>query len=1057
LVSWWAGEGNAADSVGPNPGTLNNGVTFAPGEVGSAFSFNTTDYVSASTSGLPTGNSDRTLEMWVKANSFPSSGEAYFAGYGNFGSNNQTYHLGTTGSQLFWSQWGPGIGGPTLTANQWYHVAVTNIGNSVTLYLNGVAVGTNTVPIATPAGSSFYIGRIPGTLGDSRKLDGEVDEVSAYNRALAPSEILGIYKAGSDGKVLSPIAVDYPSVVDGSGGATTPVTFTITRTGSLSGSLTVNWTTADDTAIAGTDYTAASGAFTFADGQATQTVQVTTIDNNNFNPNLDFKLIATPSGGTPVMGLATIVNDQSITLTPATPPVTTASPPGTTVGTLMTSDANPGQSWTYSLAGTNANLFTIRGNQLLTGHSPLTAGSIPVDITATDSPLGLTYTQTVMVNVYTPITSITLQPATPALTTSSPSLTTVGTLTANDTNDGAGTLTFTITGPNASQFNIINGNTLQTATTFSTPGQINLTIQVTDALGLTSSHTVPVNVYNPITGITLQPATPALTTSSPAFTTVGTLKTSDPNNPQNLAYSLTGSNANLFTLSGNRLLTAGTFSSAGPVMVGIQVTDNLGVTYTQDVTVTVYQPITSITFQSATPPVTRASGPGTTVGTLAADDTNSGKGTPTFTVTSPNANFFTITSGGVLQSNGSLPAGNTTLTIQVVDVLGVTYSQHITFTVYQPITSLSLSNDLVTDDRPTRTAIGTLLTTDPNANSAPFTYALSGTSAGLFRVDNSTGTLETNTLFPGVTSPTNYDLTITSTDALGLSLAQGFTITVEPVVPGVTLAATTAFDPSTDTPAVSLLAAITAGHTITSWTISFGDGTSVTGANGGPGVAVTRGHAYPLLNAPYTITASVVTDQGLTFSALPVVVAAQISNTAASVIASTAYNLSGKAIDAGTLGLMTTELAILQKASVKHRRQIIQGILSSAYYRVELVRGMFLHFLNRQPTDLELGEGLSLLTLDKRGNFRLGNLLSFVLASGTNPLTGLPYSAADVKTLQKDYSTLTPAVVTLLTSADPVLFLLSTGLGGAGGGGSQSEVSALSSMLATSSFNATDF
>src|SRR5947209_8386314 len=33
LVSWWAGNGNAADSVGPNAGTLNNGVTFAPGEV----------------------------------------------------------------------------------------------------------------------------------------------------------------------------------------------------------------------------------------------------------------------------------------------------------------------------------------------------------------------------------------------------------------------------------------------------------------------------------------------------------------------------------------------------------------------------------------------------------------------------------------------------------------------------------------------------------------------------------------------------------------------------------------------------------------------------------------------------------------------------------------------------------------------------------------------------------------------------------------------------------------------------------------------------------------
>jgi sugar lactone lactonase YvrE len=312
ILSWWAGNGNAADSVGPNSGTLNNGVTFGPGEVGSAFTFNTTDYVSANTSGLPTGNSDRTLEMWVKANSFPSSGEAYFAGYGNFGSSNQTYHLGTTGSQLFWSQWGTGIGGPSLTPNVWYHVAVTNIGNSATLYLNGVPVGTNTVPIATPAGSSFYIGRIPGTLGDSRKLDGEVDEVSVYNRALTASEIQSIYNAGSDGKVLSPITVNNPSVLDGSAGANTPITFTITRTGSLSGSLTVNWTTADDTAKAGTDYVAASGTVTFASGQSTQTVPVTTLDNGNADPNIDFKLLTTPAGGVTIAGVGTIVNDEPV-------------------------------------------------------------------------------------------------------------------------------------------------------------------------------------------------------------------------------------------------------------------------------------------------------------------------------------------------------------------------------------------------------------------------------------------------------------------------------------------------------------------------------------------------------------------------------------------------------------------------------------------------------------------------------------------------------------------------------------------------------------------------
>jgi hypothetical protein len=340
VVSWWTANNTAADAIGSNPGTLNNGVTYAPGEVGSAFSFNDTDYVSANTTGLPTGTSDRTMEMWVKVNAF-STNESFFAGYGAFGTNNETYQLGTLGSggngpQLYFSQWGQALYGPTLQTGQWYHIAVTNVAGSVTLYLNGSPVATGSFTMATPQNTQFYVGRIPGSLGDSRQLNGEVDEVSVYNRALTATEIQNIYKAGSDGKVISPIAVDSPSVVDGSGGATTPVTFTITRTGSLSGSLTVNWTTADDTAIARTNYTAASGAVTFADGQATQTVTVSTLDDNNPDPNLDFKLIATPSGGTSVMGLGTIVNDDasiSVASDTATDGNTTIRPLGAFIST----------------------------------------------------------------------------------------------------------------------------------------------------------------------------------------------------------------------------------------------------------------------------------------------------------------------------------------------------------------------------------------------------------------------------------------------------------------------------------------------------------------------------------------------------------------------------------------------------------------------------------------------------------------------------------------------------------------------------------------------------
>src|SRR5262249_30392329 len=180
----------------------------------------------------------------------------------------------------------------------------------MTIYENGAVVAQQ-VTTLRPFGALDPTQQPGVGIGNSNALsnydvpfNGLIDELTVYNRALTAGEVLGIYKAGSSGKVISPIAVTGSSVVNGSG----PVNFTITRT-NTSGSLTVNWTTADDTAIAGTDYTAASGTVTFADGQASQTVTVTTLNDTTAEPNEDFELIATPSGGTSVMGVATILTN----------------------------------------------------------------------------------------------------------------------------------------------------------------------------------------------------------------------------------------------------------------------------------------------------------------------------------------------------------------------------------------------------------------------------------------------------------------------------------------------------------------------------------------------------------------------------------------------------------------------------------------------------------------------------------------------------------------------------------------------------------------------------
>lgn len=44
------------------------------------------------------------------------------------------------------------------------------------------------------------LGTIPGSLGDIRRMHGELDEVSVYNRALTPQEIAAIFAAGRAAK-----------------------------------------------------------------------------------------------------------------------------------------------------------------------------------------------------------------------------------------------------------------------------------------------------------------------------------------------------------------------------------------------------------------------------------------------------------------------------------------------------------------------------------------------------------------------------------------------------------------------------------------------------------------------------------------------------------------------------------------------------------------------------------------------------------------------------------------------------------------------------------------
>jgi hypothetical protein len=90
-------------------------------------------------------------------------------------------------------------------------------------------------------------------------------------------------------------------------------TFTVKLSPASTGAVTVRYTTANGSAIAGNDYTARSGTLTFAAGQTSKTIAVPVSGDLTVEPNEAFKVnLSSPSGATIFdgQGVGTILNND---------------------------------------------------------------------------------------------------------------------------------------------------------------------------------------------------------------------------------------------------------------------------------------------------------------------------------------------------------------------------------------------------------------------------------------------------------------------------------------------------------------------------------------------------------------------------------------------------------------------------------------------------------------------------------------------------------------------------------------------------------------------------
>ncbi len=225
MIAWYKGDGNAIDIQSSYNGTIQTGVTFMPGRVGQAFSFDGMGGVTVAHS-TALNPAQFTLDAWVNPTQLDGDVEIIVNKENNpFRPGTVQYEMGIRGTAMpggsipignfcffignitglpdQYSGWVDG--GAAVPLNTWSHVALTFDGTTARTFINGNLIRTVNNLSGTGANSNgpFKIGSRSLSVLNSNPnapFNGLIDEVELFNRALAPTDVFAIFAAGSAGK-----------------------------------------------------------------------------------------------------------------------------------------------------------------------------------------------------------------------------------------------------------------------------------------------------------------------------------------------------------------------------------------------------------------------------------------------------------------------------------------------------------------------------------------------------------------------------------------------------------------------------------------------------------------------------------------------------------------------------------------------------------------------------------------------------------------------------------------------------------------------------------------
>jgi VCBS repeat-containing protein len=480
---------------------------------------------------------------------------------------------------------------------------------------------------------------------------------------------------------------------------------------------------------------------------------------------------------------------------------------GTVVGTVAASDPDAGDSLAYALSDDAGGRFAIDPD---TGVITVAEGALldhegaaqhDVTATVTDGEghsASETFTITVQnANEAPEGLALSANQVTEDATNGS----VVGTVSATDPDSGD-TLTYALTDdaggrfaidPHTGVITVADGTLLD----YENAAQHGITVEVTDAGGLSASQTFTIDVGQAAGqapgGIALSGG--AVTEGVAGGTVVGTVSATDPDGDA-VTYSLSDDAGGRFAIDPDTgvITVAGgavfDHESAAQHDITVEVTDAGGLSTTRHLVIEVVDANeTPGTIGLDGSEVAENAAAGTVVGTAGAADPDDGD-TLTYSLSDdaggrfaidPNTGVVTVAEGAVLDHES---AAQHDITVQVTDAGGLSDSRTFTVAVAdinEAPAVIALDPGAVAENAAAGTVVGTVSAGDPD-NGDTLTYSLSDDAGGRFAIDPDTGvvTVADGSLLDHE-SAAQHDIAVQVTDAGGLSDSRTFAVAVADV------------------------------------------------------------------------------------------------------------------------------------------------------------------------------------------------------------------------------------------------------------------------------------